>query len=96
MRDDGWFICKGPDRTYKDGGPRLPETVFHTQMDRKMAEAIVAAHNAGIPRCDLCKHWGGFPDGNGRDQCTNHNISPHQNDEFMTTADFGCVQWEAK
>lgn len=51
-----------------------------------------------VPRCDQCRHWdkGNVSVGGNYRTCVEPTISPEQMDEFMTRADFGCVQWEAK
>lgn len=58
-----------------------------------------------VPRCDSCQHWeprdGDGDDGTGH--CWFHTerhgeakMYPDMYDAIITTADFGCVQWEAK
>lgn len=55
-----------------------------------------------VPRCDRCRHWS--PDGTGdRGDCdlavlgvSNFEVYSDDRAGLETSADFGCVQWEAK
>ena len=53
-----------------------------------------------VPRCDRCKLWTPRPELDagrcGLREKSSAKLWPELYDGIITTADFGCVQWEAK
>lgn len=68
----------------------------------EQAAFVSAVIVQNIPRCESCKHWDKDVSEKDRGRCTmvygsdDTKMWPDLYDGINTTADFGCVQWEAK
>lgn len=84
-----------------------PATNLDGEDLREEAEASVAAHDEqfktdvaymAVPRCDGCLFWSRPPYGANKSACQHPERKVTAGDDGLvwTTADFGCVQWEAQ